>query len=105
MKNFKSKGDVDMKNKIEEESRKKRIILLLFFLLAILGVYFYDISDRNTVVLYSGIVALVLYACMAINRFFRKSFSQNMHKLFCISVFIAGIVFLFSMFSAIEKIK
>lgn len=94
-----------MNLKQKEKARKKKVLLLLFFSLVILGTYFYNMSDRNILVLCSGIAVFVLYVCMAINRFFRKSFSQNVHKLFCVTIFIMGIVFLFNVISAIEKTK
>lgn len=85
--------------------REKRMMMMLFVVLIIIGVVFYNMSGHSIGVLCSGIVALVLYALMGINKHYRDSFFKELHWWLCVSTLIAGIVFLFFTMSAIEKMK
>jgi len=83
-----------------KEAREKRILTLLFVSLIIIGVFFYNMSGRSIGVLSSGIVALVFYVCMDINKYYMRSFSERLHWWLRIGTTIAGIVFLFITISA-----
>ena len=85
--------------------REKRITILLFVLLIIVGVFFYNMSGRRMVVLCSGIIALVFYICMVINKYYGRFSSGRLHWWLCVGTLIAGIVFLFITMSVIEKMK
>lgn len=88
-----------------EITREKRIVIMLFVPLIIIGLVFYNMSGHSMAVLCSGIIALMLYAWMVINKYYRSSFSKELHWWLCLSVLVAGVVFLFTTISAIEKIK
>ena len=85
--------------------REKRMTILLFVPLIIIGVFFYNMSGRRMVVLCSGIIALVFYICMAINKYYGRFSSKELHWWFCVGTLIAGIVFLFTTISVLDKMK
>jgi len=101
--------------KEEKENLARRTILALFVPLILIGYFFYSKLGRSPYVFCSGIVALMVYFSMYINRYHLvNSFPEDspgrikhlrIHQFLRICLSISGLVFLATLLLTIENIK
>jgi len=104
----------NMKEK-ERENLARRTTLALFVPLILIGYFFYSKLGRSPYVFCSGIVALMVYFLMYINRYHLvNSFPEDssgrikhlrIHRFLCICLSVFGLIFLATLLLTIENMK